>query len=94
MKLIISFSDETEAVAASFFDEPDVIDADFGVIDIITDPSGIDRYAGPYTILPKVDEQRFPTSAKLMKENLSVLAIPFLSVSNPSGGVTVTIGGD
>ncbi len=94
MKLYVSFADEMEAVNASFFDGSEVITADFGVIEIITDPSGIKRYDGPYSIVPKVSDQQFETTAKLMNENLSVLAIPVLSVSNPSGGVTVTIGGE
>ena len=94
MKLLVTFADEAEAVNASFFDGSEVIAADFGSIEIITDPSEIERFDGPYSIVPKVSDQQFATSAKLMNENLSVLAIPVLSVSNPSGGVTVTIGGE
>ena len=54
---------------------------------------GGDPYEGPYTVTPKVTEQTLETLAKTMTDNVTVLEIPYIAVSNPSGGTTVTIGG-
>lgn len=51
-------------------------------------------YEGEYTITPKVSQQEFETKNKRMKEDLTVLSIPYSQVSNPQGGLTVNIAFD
>lgn len=60
---------------------------------IVVNHIGGDPYDGEYTITPKVTEQTLPTRAKTMRDDVTVLEIPYVSVSNLSGGNTVTIGG-
>lgn len=50
-------------------------------------------YDGDYEIIPKVNAQTIETKNKKMKENLTVLAIPYYETSNPTGK-TVYIGGN
>jgi len=52
-------------------------------------------YTGPYTVTPLVNGNLvLQTDDKLMTENLTVLKVPQYEVSNPSGGLTLTIGDD
>lgn len=55
---------------------------------------GIDaeEYDGEYTVVPKTHEQVLKTADKLMKEDLTVQAIPVHEVSNEGGGTTFIIG--
>ena len=48
-------------------------------------------YEGPYDVTPKVTAQTLPTAKKLMREDVSVRAIPYFDVSNPAGGNTIYI---
>ena len=48
-------------------------------------------YGGPYEVTPKVEAQTLPTAKKLMREDISVRAIPYFDVSNPAGGNTIYI---
>ena len=50
------------------------------------------EYEGDYKITPKVTEQVLETKNKSLLDNITVFQIPYASVSNPSGGNTVTIG--
>ena len=52
---------------------------------------GGEPYEGPYDVTPKVTAQTLPTAKKLMREDVSVRAIPYFDVSNPAGGNTVYI---
>ena len=52
---------------------------------------GGELYDGPYEITPKVEAQTLPTAKKLMREDVSVRAIPYFDVSNPAGGNTIYI---
>lgn len=50
-------------------------------------------YSGSYTVESAAGMQSvIATKGKLMSDNITVLEIPFASVSNDSGGKTVTIG--
>ena len=48
-------------------------------------------YDGPYDVTPKVMAQTLPTAKKLMRDDVSVRAIPYFDVSNPAGGNTIYI---
>ena len=49
---------------------------------------GGEPYEGPYDVTPKVTAQTLPTAKKLMRDDVSVRAIPYFDVSNPAGGKT------
>ena len=51
-------------------------------------------YRDSYEVTPAVDEQIVPTAQKYMENNLTVKAIPYYDVSNPSGGNTIFIGSE
>lgn len=50
------------------------------------------EYDGAYAVTPAVEGQALPTAQRLMREDLTVRAIPFFDVTNPAGGSTVYIG--
>ena len=52
---------------------------------------GGEPYEGPYDVTPKVTAQTLPTAKKLMRDDVSVRAIPYFDVSNPAGGNTIYI---
>ena len=62
-----------------------------GPIEIVD--ADVPIYDGEYTITPDVDGQTVGTAGKMMREDLTVEAIPYFDVSNVSGGSTVYIGG-
>lgn len=49
-------------------------------------------YKGEYLVTPKVNSQSLDTDFKILLQDVNVAAIPYLEVSNPSGGLTATIG--
>lgn len=50
-----------------------------------------ETYSGSYSVTPSATAQSLSTSGKVMKQNVSVSAIPYKEESN-SSGTTVTIG--
>lgn len=53
----------------------------------------VPEYAGPYTVVSQLFYgQTLETGGKKMTEDLTVDPIPIYEVSNPKGGLTVTIG--
>lgn len=53
--------------------------------------TGGEPYEGPYDVTPKVTAQTLKTAQKLMRDDVSVRAIPYFDVSNPAGGNTIYI---
>lgn len=53
---------------------------------------GGEPYQDTYIVTPKLGEQTLPTENKLLSQDLKINAIPFNEVTNPSGGMTITIG--
>lgn len=51
-------------------------------------------YTGEYVVTPTRSEQTLETFRKVMTDNVTILEIPYVAVSNPSGGKTYTIGGN
>lgn len=49
-------------------------------------------YGGPYEVTPHFFEQKLETNNKLMTDDVTVEIIPAHEVTNPAGGLTVTIG--
>ena len=56
-----------------------------------TSAGDVPVYDGPYEAIPKVTAQTLKTAQKLMREDVSVRAIPYFDVSNPAGGNTIYI---
>ena len=50
-------------------------------------------YDGSYYVLPSFDSQTLETNGLLMNDDVTVDAIYVSRTSNPSGGITVYIGG-
>ena len=73
--------------------EEDVcMNVDFGNYQVIHIVEPLPEYQGSYIITPKLTGQWLDTDNKKLTDDIHVLAIPRMDVSNPSGGVTVTIG--
>ena len=49
-------------------------------------------YEGEYSVTPRFVEQKLETKDKLMTDDVTVEIIPAHEVTNPAGGLTVTIG--
>lgn len=53
-----------------------------------------DSYTGPYIVVPKTAQSTIlATRNKTMRDDVTVLEIPYAEVSNPIGGKTAIIGG-
>ena len=65
------------------------LDVNDGSIDLAKQ---LDPYTGSYVVTPSSVEQVLATKQKRMTNDVTVLEIPFSSVSNIYGGNTVTIG--
>lgn len=53
-----------------------------------------DAYEGNYTVVPKAEAQELLTKKKYMDDNVTITAIPYFDVANPSGGQTIYIGSE
>lgn len=69
-----------------------VFDVGFEAVQIVT-MSDLPVYNGAYTVVPNWSTQILPTREKQMTNDVKVVDIPYEFVSNPQGGITVTIGG-
>ena len=49
-------------------------------------------YEGAYEVTPAISSQTLPTQYKYLRDDITVLEIPYYEVSNPEG-TTVIIGG-
>lgn len=68
-------------------------DVTFEAISVITElPEGLSFYDGEYVIVPILKDQTLTTTDKILKNDVTVKAIPYDEVSN-SHGITVIIGG-
>lgn len=59
---------------------------------IVVDPSEHDYYRGEYVVVPKAEtETVLETANKIMRDDVTVLKIPYYETSNLGGGYTVFI---
>lgn len=70
-----------------------VFQVEFDTAVEIKEYTGVDVYDGEYALTPETTDQVLLTKEKLLKENVTVKAVPKQIVDNPSGGQTITIGG-
>lgn len=63
-------------------------------IELEIDSSGYipETYDGPYEVTPDFNDQVLETEDLLMSDDVIVKEIPVAEVSNPAGGLTLTIG--
>lgn len=57
-----------------------------------TAKSQLEDYEGAYEVIPKTTPQTLETKDKILRDNVTVFAIPYAEVSNPSDGKTAIIG--
>ena len=73
------------------FTEDEEMELDFGEITEVQ--HGYDPYEGPYEVTPLAYQDIIlKTKDKNMTEDVTVKEIPIAEVSNPAGGLTLTIG--
>ena len=53
-----------------------------------------EAYDGDYSVVPKAEAQQLPTKKKYMEDDITITAIPYFDVANPSGGQTIYIGSE
>ena len=83
------FTESGSSFCASFSEEGDHFCADFG--EVIEVDHGYDPYPGPYIVIPKAwQDQTLPTNGKNMEDDVLVLEVPYVEVSNVYG-TTVSI---
>lgn len=85
--------DDATVLHSPFSDQSSVIPVSFGVYGRLTVVSGDDPYEGAYDVVPDWDGQTLPTGLRYCASDIDVHPIPIASVSNQSGGKTVTVGG-
>lgn len=54
---------------------------------------GYPEFPGPYEVTPRVEAQLLETREQVMREDVTVHAIPYFETTNLSGGYTAIIGG-
>lgn len=88
MKIDIHFS-EGQQFTPLFEQEPELT-VQFGEFVVIH--TGGDWYDGDYEITSSTIDQTMPVQNKTMREDVTILAIPYAETINLSGGYTATIG--
>lgn len=81
--------EEEGAFNVLFDDKSDCFCIDFGEL---TEISKYEFYDGEYIVTPDVIAQYLETDSKVMRDDVTVLAVPYTEVSNPDGGLTAIIG--
>lgn len=81
--------EEENVFDVSFEDISDYFCIDFGEFIEI---SKYEFYDGEYIVTPDTINQYLETDAKVMRDDVTVLAVPYAEVSNPDGGLTAIIG--
>lgn len=93
LKIRVEFQDGEKEIPISFSEE-EFVDISFENAYEISPSKPIESYTGPYQITPHSYEQTLETTQKKMNQNLTIREIPYAPVTNSSGGITVTIGGE
>jgi len=92
MKLNVQLTEANSVFPVTFLDEKDILEVKFNSLQILH-VHDYDYYSGDTYVVPKFILQILKTTGKLVREDILVASIPVNSVSNPQGGITVTIGG-
>ena len=84
----VKFEDDSD-FEVIFDDKCDCFCIDFGEFIEISD---YEFYDGEYIVTPTDFIQMLDTDDKVMRDDVTVLAVPYTEVDNPYGGVTCIIG--
>jgi hypothetical protein len=68
--------------------------ADGNDVEFVPDDGTYPVYKGPYSVTPSPNEQVLSTAQKVLENDIKIKRIPYVEVSNNSGGTTVTIGNE
>ena len=86
-KIASGLSTDDQRISGSFSEGDILLEASLD----IGSGGRLPNYTGDYTVIPKVYEQTLVTKNKSMTDDVTVEAVPYAEVSNPSGGVTANI---
>lgn len=94
MKIAVKFHKSNTKLAAEMQLNTGSIqlDAAFADYQQVTLQKEADPYTGDYEVTPAVESQTLPTAQKLMKQDMTIKAIPYFETSNDFDGKTVYIG--
>lgn len=90
MRFQVEFKQTDQRLKVQFSQSRNLLDVVFKEFQKATVES-VERYEGDYNVTPKVEHQTLATKEKFMVDDVTIQAIPFFEVSNPSGGNTVYI---
>ena len=86
----VNITPKRPVISINVEDEKDTIEVGIGAPHSGTD---FPIYTGPTLVKPEpYYYQILETDKKALKENITVLPIPYFEMSNPSGGTTIYIG--
>lgn len=91
MQFRVQFGVSEQGFKVTFAATDQSITPMFEALQYVTEQNEADPYTGPYEVTPTVDGEVLPTAGKLMKDDLTIKAIPVYSVSNTAGGNTFYI---
>ena len=89
MRFSVQFNESQQKFSVQMKDSEKSFNAGFKDIQLVNVTP--EAYEGDYSIVPKVDAQVIPTKRKMMRDDLTVTAIPTYEVHNPTGGTTFYI---
>lgn len=89
MRFSVQFNKSQQKFSVQMKDEDNRFNAGFKDIQLVSVTPEV--YEGDYSIVPTVDAQVIPTKKKMMRDDLTVTAIPTYEVHNPTGGTTFYI---
>ena len=91
MILRVNFGEDERKILPNFSENEHKIDFHFGEVTIINENIDVKYYDGEYKVIPSPNEQVLKTANRIMKNDVTITAIPYFDVSNNSGGSTVYI---
>ena len=93
MHIKASFDGTNKAFPAKFESFNKALSTEFDnvqyVKEVITEE--VEPYEGKYEVTPTAEGEVLPTKDKKMRDDVTVKAIPYYEVRNPSGGTTLYI---
>ena len=91
MKLCIDFAEQCAEIKVNLSLPNSSFAVGFGEVhDLVS--SGIEDYLGDYEVTPQSEEVSLKTTNKIMRNDMTIRAIPYFCVGNNAGGNTVYIG--
>ena len=89
MRFSVQFNQSEQKFSLQMKDGNQSFTAGFKDIQLVS--VAAETYEGDYSIVPTVDAQVIPTAQKMMRDDLTITAIPTYNVGNTSGGSTFYI---